>query len=82
MKELTSNTLWNSTTPDSITLAFSKPGALQTVSGVADIDSKGTRGDTTVAHNTTSELSTVLQQPNTSLIWSCVHNTKICKYAT
>ena len=49
--------------------------------GVADIDSKRPRDDTTVAHNTTSELSTVLQ-PNTFLIWNCGHNTKVCKCAT
>ena len=79
--QLTSNTLWNSTTPVSITLTFSQTSTLQTISGVADIDSKGPRGDTTVAHDTTWELSTVLQ-PNTSLICRCAHNTKVCKCAT
>ena len=50
--------------------------------GVADIDSKGPRDDSTVAHNTTCELSTVLQQSNTSLICGCDHNTKVCKCTT
>ena len=57
--QLTSNTLCNSTTPISIALTFCEARALQTVSGVADIDSKRPRGDTTVTHNTTWELSTV-----------------------
>jgi len=82
LAQLTSNTLCNSTTPVSIALAFSEPGTLQMMSGVADIDSKGPRGDTTVTHNTTWELSTVPQQTNTSLIWGCVHNTKVCKCTT
>ena len=43
---------------------------------------QGTQGWTTVAHNTTWKLSTVLQQSNTSLIWGCVHNTKVCKCTT
>ena len=78
---LTRNTLWNRATPVPITLTLSEPGAFQMMSGVADIGSKWPRNDTTVAHNTTCELSTVLQ-PNTSLIWSCAHNTKVCKCAT
>ena len=79
--QLTSNTLWNSTTPVSISLAFSEPGTLQMVSRVADIDSKGPRDDSSVAHNTTWELSTVLQS-NTSLIRSCDRNAKVCKCTT
>ena len=79
--QLTHNTLWNSTTPVSITLAFSQTGTLQMISGVAHIDSKGPRSDTTVAHNTTCELSTVLQT-NTSLICTCVHNAKVCNCTT
>ena len=51
------------------------------MSGVADIDSKGSRSDITVTHNTTWKLSTV-PQTNTSLICSCGHNTKVCKCTT
>ena len=80
--QLTSNTLWNRATPVSIALTFSQTGALQTMGGVADIDSNWPRDDATVAHNTTCELSTVLQQSNTSLICSCVLNTKVCKCTT
>ena len=58
--ELTSNTLWSKATPVSIALAFPQTGTLQMIAEVADIDSKGPRDDTTVAHNTTWEWSTVL----------------------
>ena len=54
---------------------------LQTVIGVADVDSKGPRCDTTVTHSSTWKLSAVLQS-NTSPVWSCAYNTKVCKCAT
>ena len=66
---LTINTMWNSTTLVSIqSLPFSQSRVLQ-------MRQQGTQGDFTVAYHTTCEMSTV-QQPNTSVIWSCVHISK------
>ena len=81
-KWLTSNTLRNRATPVSIALTLSQTGTLQMMGGVAEIDSNWSRNDITVAHNTTCDLSTVLQQSNTSPICSCVHNAKVCKFTT
>ena len=55
--------MWYRVAPVSIilaALALPETGTLQMMGGIAYIDSNRSKVDTTVAHNTTSKLSTVL----------------------